>query len=343
MKQVVDVLVGGQYGSEAKGLIGSLIPLENKYDFLVSVNSAQAGHTGYHIKSGKYFVTRHLPCACINDEQATIFVGAGAIINLQVLEDEIKHFEANNIPVLGRLIISSEATVITDADVYDEKEEKLGDRIGSTCEGVGMALSKRIRRQTKAFKDYYKDFLALNKWGTEDIKMCNLPLSGHIFLEGSQGFALSLFSGHYPFCTSRDTTSSAFLSYARLSPRAVRDIYGVYRTFPIRVGGNSGDIKNEVTWEDVADISGYDNLAEFTTVTKRMRRVAMWDSKLARESMVVNGVNKPIVTFLNYLDSKVEGKAELTPKIKEWLQSTEKATGVVWHGYSTGKNNYFKR
>ena len=303
-KTVIDILVGGQYGSEAKGLIATHIAYDNRYDWLVSVNSAQAGHTAPYFRTGEMIVNRQLPSACINNHDAKILIGAGAIINPEVLLNEIKMLESIGIPIINRLHISSEATVIAPADIQAEKDNDLQGKIGSTCEGVGYALSRRMSRTGVVFKDILQSFA--EQLGAH-VTMINDPIKGKIFLEGSQGYALSTYKGFYPFCTARDTTSAAFLSYARLSPRDVRDVYGVFRTYPIRVGGNSGYMRNECDWETVAKESGYETLCERTTVTKRIRRVGYWDAELAKESVRVNGINKPVLTFVNYLDKTVEG------------------------------------
>jgi len=300
----IDVIVGCQFGSEAKGLVAGMLAKKNLYDVLVSVNSSQAGHTVPFYKDGIYHhvVTRQLPSSCVINHDALIYIGPGAVINLDVLFNEIEMLEDFNIPIIGRLLIHPKATVISIDDINIEKDIKLKEKIGSTCEGVGSALSKRAVRECGIIESYK---LLLDKYKIRIGILSDIYKT--ILLEGSQGFGLSTFSSYYPYCTSRDTTTAAFLSYAQLSFRDVHNVYGVYRTFPIRVGGNSGPMVNETSWDEVSKISGYENLCEITTVTKRIRRIGFWDSLLAREATIVNGVNRPILTFVNYLDRKFEG------------------------------------
>lgn len=337
-KTVVDVLVGGQYGSEAKGLVATHIAQHKGYDWLVSVNSAQAGHTAPYFKTGEMIVNRQLPSACINNHAAKILIGAGSIVNLDVLKEEIRIMETMGIPILDRLYISSEATIISAWDIENEKENKMQERVGSTCEGVGSALAARMHRNGKVFKDVHEEFCdAIGK----RVFMISDPIDGVIFLEGSQGYGLSTYKGHYPYCTARDTTAAAFLSYARISPRHVRDIYGVFRTYPIRVGGNSGYMHKELTWEEVAKRSGYKSLCERTTVTKRVRRVGEWDSNLARESVKVNGINRPVLTFVNYLDSSIEGVEDpmlFSPEVLDKIGEMGKDVGG-FYAISTNASN----
>jgi adenylosuccinate synthase len=67
-----------------------------------------------------------------------------------------------------------------------------------------------------------------------------------IMLEGTQGTALSLHHGRYPHVTSRDTTASGCLAEAGINPRRVRRVVVVCRTYPIRVGGPSGPMGQEI-------------------------------------------------------------------------------------------------
>ena len=53
----------------------------------------------------------------------------------------------------------------------------------------------------------------------------------------------------------------------------------VARTYPIRVAGNSGPLKNELTWEEISRRVGK-QVMERTTVTNKIRRVGEWDEEL---------------------------------------------------------------
>lgn len=358
MNKQIDVLVGCQYGSEAKGLVASWIAQENKYDWLVSVNSAQAGHTAPYVDvhgEKHYVVTRQLPSACITNHTANIYIGPGSIINPDVLVAEIIHLENLGIPIVDRLYVAKTATVIQGVDIQKENDVKLTNKIGSTAEGVGAALSRRALRKAATVLDYQGYIThklsenGINSFCTVNDMFSSLCMSGNVFLEGSQGYGLSVFNKHYPFTTSRDTTTSAFLSYAKLPPQAVRDVYGVYRTFPIRVGGNSGYLYDEIEWKDVDKISGYKGLGEYTTVTKRLRRVGMWDGALAREAALVNGVNKPVLTFVNYFNKKVENYQnqdisffrEDHEDVYKKICDLEKSIGIDLYAISLNKDGNF--
>ena len=61
----------------------------------------------------------------------------------------------------------------------------------------------------------------------------------------------------------------------------------VARTYPIRVAGNSGPLKNELTWEEISRRVGK-QVVERTTVTNKIRRVGEWDEELLDNAITLN-------------------------------------------------------
>jgi len=84
----------------------------------------------------------------------------------------------------------------------------------------------------------------------------------------------------------------------------VTHIVLVFRTFPIRVAGEqAGPMKDEITWEIIQKESGYPYpIEEFTTVTKKRRRVARFDYDLAVKATQVNRPTLVAINGLDYLD-----------------------------------------
>jgi adenylosuccinate synthase len=164
---------------------------------------------------------------------------------------------------------------------------------------------------------------------------------GHVIVEGTQGFGLSLLHGAaYPFVTSRDTTAAGFAMEVGLSPRLIDDIVLVVRTFPIRVGGPSGPLSHETTWEEVGTLSGAPMvLPEYTSVTKRLRRVAHFDMNAVKlacnynrpTSLAVMGLDR-----IDYANTGITEMASLTPRAARFLEELEFATGVPVEFGGTG-------
>lgn len=349
---MIDIVMGCQYGSEGKGLIADILAQQNEYEWLISVNSAQAGHTVYFNpqlsslpEDQTKVVTRQLPSACINNHSAKIYIGSGALINPSVLDEEIEMLEALGIPIKNRLFISEQATIISAEDIQEEEDSGLQSRVGSTCEGVGSAQKNRVMRKAIVAREFYRvfnpslyegKFTLVKRWELTDLNLQETK----ILLEGSQGYQLSLYDDNYPYTTSRPISVPAFLAYAELPPFNINDIYGVFRTFPIRVGGNSGHLPEEMTWEEVAEYSGYPELAEYTTVTKRLRRIGKFNTIFAERAINMNQITHPILTFVNYYDSKAENCTtyeDLSERVKENIRFIEGEMGIKFYMLSTSR------
>lgn len=279
----VDVIVGGQFGSEGKGHIAAHISPE--YDCLVRVGGPNAGHTVFEKPYNHVF--HLLPSGTHRAPNAKLIIGPGAVLNLEKLLNEIRTFGIEN----GRLMIDENAVIISPEDI--EAETKVKDIISSTAQGVGAATANNIisrlfsddKHKAKHFLKELRPYL-----GSTADELERLYQGGKkILLEGTQGTGLSLYHGLYPHVTSRDTTVAGCLSEAGISPRRVRKIIMVTRTYPIRVGGQSGPfISNEIDMRIVAERSGKNAedllKKEITTTTKKNRRIAEFSWSMFRRA-----------------------------------------------------------
>ena len=119
----------------------------------------------------------------------------------------------------------------------------------------------------------------------------------------------------------------------------------VVRTFPIRVGGPSGPLPQETTWEEIRAISGAPVIMpEFTSVTKRLRRVAHFDLEMIKLACLYNAPTALAVMGLDRLDFRDSGITQfkaLTPRTRHFLESLELATQVpvelAGTGFHTGE------
>jgi adenylosuccinate synthase len=231
----VDVLVGGQYGSEGKGnIVGHIAP---EYDLLMRVGGPNAGHKVFAMPEPEAYF--HLPSGTGRAPKATLLLGAGAVIYTPKLLDEISKHHVE----VGRLFIDPQAMVIEDADKTEEV--KLLGAISSTAQGVGAASARKIMgRGGKLLTPVRlaKDVAELRPYIREaqDVLERSFVRGNRVFLEGTQGTSLSLHHGNYPYVTSRDTTVAGCLADAGIAASRVRRTVLVCRTFPIRVGGPSG-------------------------------------------------------------------------------------------------------
>ncbi len=330
----VTLVVGGQLGGEGKGKVTANLCREHHYDLAIRCGGPNSGHT--FTIDGKQRVLRQVSVGVV-DEKTKLGLAAGCIIDLDVLFDEIRSFDLTP----DKLIVDRNAVIINEQCVQLERDSCLRPRIGSTCTGVGGAVSNRVLRNGNV--KLAKDIPELKKFIGDLSEIANnYCLNGKkIIVEGTQGFGLSLYhSPYYPFATSRDTTASSFLSEVGLSPLKVSDIIMVIRTFPIRVGGNSGPLPNEICWDDIKKESGYPHeIKELTTVTQTLRRVARFDINLVKKASLVNSPTKIAVMGLDYLDYsnyRVKKYEDLTLNAKYFISHVERETKACVAYVGTG-------
>jgi adenylosuccinate synthase len=349
----VVALVGGQYGSEGKGSIAHYLADE----FAVHVRSGgpNAGHTFSYL--GKKWPMQQVPVGWTNPVGRLILT-PGALVSLEVLKremDAIRAFEQTMMetkqmtlrePIEQRIWLDTHAGIIS-PEHRDEAGGVHGEahrRYGSTGEGVGVARIARLQRNTLMFEraenmldsePWLEPILRPNTAGflADAVRSGGMP----ILLEGTQGTGLSVIHGTWPFTTNHDTNAAQMAADAGLAPQHVSSVIVVFRTCPIRVAGNSGPMKGEVDWATMQRMTGIKDLVEFTTVTRKPRRIGAWDGDLAKQAIDLNAPDGLAVTFLDYLFPDAAGVttwADLCdnhPKAAEWVSKMEHHLGVrIW-------------
>lgn len=313
---MVTALVGAQYGSEGKGGIAKHIAQD--FEIHIRTGAPNAGHTIIH--EGKPWKMRSIPCGWVNPD-AFLVVGPGALLELDLLIEEVEALEEAGYSIRNRLYLDGKAGLI-DIVRHQALEDGIRGRahelIGSTGEGVGPARMAHMARSTFpadlawAKIDHVGDILdwltdagimvadtstLVNEWINEGAR---------VLLEGTQGSGLSLIHGYWPYCTSTDTNSGQLLVDAGISPQLLSRVILVARTFPIRVAGNSGPLKMETDWETLK------LEPEKTTVTQKVRRVGHWDDELISRAIRLNRPCEIALTFIDYIAPEDKGKTTLT-------------------------------
>lgn len=333
-------VVGGQYGSEGKGVIVN--HLANRYQAHVRVGGPNAGHSLIH--GGRVFKMQSLPCGWTNP-YALLVLGRGGLINFPQLLKEILEVEAAGYEVRSRLRIDSMAGVLDERHHNSEGgvEGELHKQIGSTGEGVGAARIARIQRQPDGFsmaQDVVHTYGLQNCIiGNVSALLMSMRDSGkNILLEGTQGSGLSLVHGPWPFVTSADTNAAQMAADVGIPPRFINRTVLVIRSNPIRVAGNSGPLKGEMTWDEMSKRLGR-TVIEQTTVTKKVRRVGEWDEELVRKAVQLNAPTSFALTFADYIDPACEGVDEvvkLTLPVTQFMRYLTETYGVPVAFVGTG-------
>jgi adenylosuccinate synthase len=330
VQPLVDVLIGGEYGSEGKGHIASFLSPE--YDYLLRVGGPNAGHSVY--EDPKPYVHHQLPSGSRKSD-AHLIIAPGAVLNESKLLSEISDCEVS----VHRLSIDPCAMLIEQEDI-DFEEKTLRGEIGSTAQGVGSATSRKILRTAAIPKvRLARDSAALKPYLKETLRLLDDAFCAgkRVLVEGTQGTGLSIHHGNYPFVTSRDTSGSGCLAEAGIAPTRVRRTIMVVRSYPIRVqspkGGSSGPMGLDLTWKEISKRSGVPLpellTSEKTSTTKRKRRVAEFNWSLFRKAVSLNGPTDIALTFADYFTVKNRQARRFEQLSEETLRFIEEIESVA--------------
>jgi adenylosuccinate synthase len=343
----VTALVGGQFGSEGKGTIA--YHLAKEYDYHVRSGGPNAGHSFNH--NGRVWKMQSVPCGWVNPN-AFMIIAAGAVVDLERIHTELTEIEEAGYPsVWSRLFIDANAIVLDERHhaIENGVDGELHQRIGSTGEGVGAVREARMARdplrvdrvRDKVTKDRER-YHWVNMRDTMAMLNGAIDTGRSVLLEGTQGSGLSLIHGPWPYVTSADTNAAQLAADAGIPPHYITDVIMVVRSHPIRVAGNSGPLKNEISWEELSQRLGRD-VEERTTVTHKIRRVGEWDAELVERAVWLNGPTSFALTFADYINPEDEGLLEfdsLSRKTKAFISYLESWYGVPVDFVGTGGDGW---
>ncbi|MBX3419807.1 MAG: adenylosuccinate synthetase [Pirellulaceae bacterium] len=324
--RVVDVVVGGQYGSEGKGQLAAYLSPE--YHLLVRVGGPNAGHKVFKTDNPDTF---HILPSGSRVSNANLLIGPGAVIDVPTILREISELRVQP----ERLSIDPQVMIINERD--REQEQKLIKEIGSTGQGVGFATARRIveRNSDTILARDVTEIAPFIRPTWKILDEYTRSSNSKILLEGTQGTGLSLYHGSYPHVTSRDTTVTGCLAEAGIAPGFLRRTIMVTRTFPIRVESpkgprkTSGPMKHEISIEQVANRSQLSELElkkiETTSTTRKKRRIAEFDWELFRKSILLNTPTDIALTFVDYLN----GNNREARRFEELCSESQRFIGEV--------------
>lgn len=345
----ITIVIDGQAGSCGKGKICGYLARHDKFSISTNNWSSNAGHT-YVSDNGEKIVVSHLPMALLNPK-CKLVLNAGSIITPEVLFDEIRKYRK----YLGnrKVYIHPRAMIIQEKH---REEEKRIIKSGSTFKGCGAALSEKIMRNPGIVLacDYFKDLPGDIKDVIEvvDTSIMINECTGNVLIEGAQGQDLDINYGlDYPNVTSRMCSASQLIADAGCSPFKVKDIYMVIRPYPIRISNKtnigfdiySGDYagSKEISWDEVRKRCGAPiDLTEYTTVTKKIRRVFEMNFDRLKYNVMINRPTQIVLNFAQYIDWKAYKcrDYELLPdKVKDFIKKIEEETNIPVTIIGTGE------
>ena len=322
------VLVGGGWGDEGKGKCITYLCYNDRPSIIARAGvGPNAGHS-VEFRGDKYGL-RLTPSGFFH-EDARLLIGAGVLVDPEVFLHEMEYLSKYS--VAERTGVDYRCAIIEKKHKeQDQSSSYLSKKIGSTGTGCGPANADRVMRTAKLARDVseLEDFLT-------DVPMeVNEALDEgeDVFVEGSQGFGLSLYYGTYPYVTSKDTTASTAAADVGIGPTRVDEVIAVFKSYITRVG--EGPFPTEISQEEAEELG----LEEYGTVTGRRRRIGLFDMEMARESCMINGATQIAVTCVDRLYpqcERVREYSDLSVEVKRFIEEIESETGVPVTIISTG-------
>lgn len=280
-----------------------------------------------------------------------LVLNASAIITPEILFKEIREYK--NIIGNRKIYINPRAMIILEK--HREEERKII-RSGSTFKGCGAAQAEKIIRNPDVIlaKDYFKNCPNDLKNIIEIADTAKILNEDNqsILIEGAQGQDLDINYGlDYPNTTSRMCSASQLIADSGCSPFKVKDIYMIIRPYPIRISNKtnigedvySGDYAGsaEITWEEVKRRCGCDtNLEEYTTITKKVRRVFEMNWERLKYNVMINKPTQIVLNFAQYIDWNAYKCKEfnlLPKKVIEFINRIERETNTPVTIIGTGE------
>ena len=339
----VDVLLGLQWGDEGKGKIVDV--LTPRYDMVARFQGGpNAGHT-LEFAGEKYVLRLVpsgifqgdkiniigngvvLDPVLFREEVESLFNSGHPLKDRLVISRKAhlilpthRLLDAAGEKALGAQKVGTTGKGI--GPTYTDKVSRHGVRVGD-IEGDFEANYKRAKERhlgmlrgmgvevpdlTQAEADFFAavEYLRQFRFVDSEFVINNALKSGkNILAEGAQGSMLDIDFGSYPFVTSSNTICAGSCVGLGVSPRAIGDVYGIFKAYCTRVG--AGPFPTELFDEDGRQMAerGY----EFGAVTGRPRRCGWIDLVALRYTIMLNGVTKLIMMKSDVLDTFATIKA----------------------------------
>ncbi|GMV37697.1 MAG: adenylosuccinate synthetase [Fimbriimonadales bacterium] len=333
------VIVGAQWGDEAKGKIVDL--LSSEADLIVRFTGGHnAGHT---VLVGERLVKFHLlPAGMLHPGARGVLTSATAICP-KTLVRELETFGEAVTP--DRLCISRAAHVVLPYHALQDAAEEAsrGSRkLGTTRRGIGpCAMDKAARtglRMCEFVDDERRSTLLSALIEAKNQVLCNAgvepldvgrtlaeydgyarvlrPYVGEaevvvaeaaaagqrVLFEGAHGTLLDINLGTYPYVTSTCTTAGGAAIGTGIGPRQIDHVLGVVKAYTTRVG--EGPMPTELLGEEGDRLR--EQGQEYGTTTGRPRRCGHLDLVGLRFAARVNGFDSIAVTRLDVLSGLSE-------------------------------------
>ncbi|MEM0129412.1 MAG: adenylosuccinate synthase [Thermoplasmata archaeon] len=333
----VRIVIGAQYGDEAKGKIADYLAAESR----IVVRTGGGPNAGHSIQLAEGSVVLHQVAVGALRPETLAISGPGMVVQPTRWLEEVRDLEAKGL-LRGEPMISDRAHVLLPLhEVEDGWEDELRARadpaggIGTTRRGIGPAYADRYARFGLRFAELRSpdrvkarlDLLYERKRGIPGLPDRGEVESGlaeavaslgprirnvgpilfealdrgeTILLEGAQSALLDIDFGTYPFVTSSHPTSAGALVGSGLPPQAVSEVVAVAKAYTTRVGGGPFTTRAEPEEEKLLQTLG----GERGATTGRPRQCGWLDLVQLRYVARMNGVTSLAITKIDVLGGR---------------------------------------
>lgn len=329
------VILGAQWGDEGKGKIVDL--LSEHFEVTVRYQGgSNAGHTV--VINEEKFILHLLPTGILHEHVIGV-IAQGMVVDLEVLEQEIKSLEEKGIHIKERLVISDRVHLVMPYHKLLDSlfEKKKG--IGTTLRGIGPAYMFKYGRKGIRISDLYdeKRFYGLLEENLDFVKsVCEkvfcekfeLDLNSiyerqlsifekiksnvkdvfrffteenrSILFEGAQGTLLDIDMGTYPFVTSSNSSTLGLSNGTGLSPKYFSDAYFLGVAKAYVTRVGDGPFPTELKGKEGEKLRELGG--EYGSTTGRPIRCGWLDLVALKYAVEVNGLSGLVLTKLDVLD-----------------------------------------
>ena len=332
----ITAVIGGQWGDEGKGKIVDLLSRDANMVARFQ-GGANAGHTVY---KGDLKIVLHQVPSGILTKNCQCVLGNGMVIDPVDLVAELRMLTENGVLYNGSIHIAANAHIVTPVHkrIDARSEENSGQKIGTTCRGIGPAYVDKYNRcgiraldldnlknlkqkvmdrldraiisgelsepdradVTVKIEKFLEDSAVIAPMVEDTFSMLHEMVENkqNILLEGAQGTMLDVNHGTYPFVTSSSPSSGGIATGLGLPLTKVNRIVGIFKAYTTRVG--KGPFPTEIFDDDGEKLR--DLGKEYGATTGRPRRCGWFDTVAAKYSVQINGFTEITLTKLDILD-----------------------------------------
>ena len=330
----VTVVVGAQFGDEAKGKISDYLAAHAS----VVVRSGGGPNAGHSIHLPEGSVVLHQLSVGVLRKGVLGISGPGMVIDPMLLEKELHELEEKHL-LKGEVILSERAHAILPLhSLEDAWEEELRHRhapqsaVGTTRRGIGPAYADRVGRWGLRFAELVRPRLLAERLSLLYAKKAHVPglppeaellaqlsdVAGrlspyvratepilwgaigrqeNVLIEGAQSALLDVDFGTYPYVTSSHPTSQGALVGTGVPPQELDQVVGVAKAYCTRVG--AGPFPTQATGEIAEYLQKTGG--ERGATTGRVRQTGWLDLVLLKYVSRLNGFTSLAITKVDVL------------------------------------------